>query len=302
MACISLLPHVLSLQILQRVYWQTKVAYNASSYGVMDPNATFAISEPQQLANIALFAISRRSPREWSLTRIWHTRSHSSSVPAATSWSAIFGIYVITWLWYTINSVVLLSARNSSVLDATTGPRPMSDDKSTTTSNRLKSHIAFWTSISLSGMPPPSKNKHIPQLSPVLTVIFDANKMCYTSPLIDHNQTLVPTFSLSAPIKWVCCRGAQPKEPPRRSPSLNYNDWFIDWISFKCPTVDNISHLSKKASNAEIPSESSHVAETSCLHPPLSVLFINLKANSLVASNCIRSFWRISWPFFRPYG
>ena len=54
---------------------------------------------------------------------------------------------------------------------------------------------------SLSGMPPPSKNKHIPQLSPVLTVIFDANKMCYTSPLIDHNQTLVPTFSLSAPIK-----------------------------------------------------------------------------------------------------
>ena len=135
MACISLLPHVLSLQILQRVYWQTKVAYNASSYGVMDPNATFAISEPQQLANIALFAISRRSPREWSLTRIWHTRSHSSSVPAATSWSAIFGIYVITWLWYTINSVVLLSARNSSVLDATTGPRPMSDDKSTTTSN-----------------------------------------------------------------------------------------------------------------------------------------------------------------------
>ena len=153
-----------------------------------------------------------------------------------------------------------------------------------------KGHISFWTSISLSGMPPPSKNKHIPQLSPVLTVSFDANKMCYTSPLIDHNQTLVPTFSLSAPIKWVCCRGAQPKEPPRRSPSLNYNDWFIDWISFKCPTVHNISRLSKKASNAEIPSESSHVAETSCLHPPLSVLFINLKANSLVASNCIRSF------------
>ena len=87
-----------------------------------------------------------------------------------------------------------------------------------------------------------------------------------------------------------------------RSFNLNYNNWFIDWISFKCPTVHNISHLSKKASNAEIPSESSHVAETSCPHPPLSVLFINLKANSLVASNCIRSFWCISWPFFRPYG
>ena len=173
----------------------------------MDPNATFAISEPQQLANIALFAISRRSTREWSLTRIRHTRSHSSSVPAATSWSATFGIYVITWLWYTINSVVLLSARNSSVLDATRGPRPMSNDKSTTTSNRLEGHISFWTSISLSGIPPPSKNKHMwhNTVMPCPNCDSDAKKMCNISPLIDHSWPLVPTFSLSAPIKWVGC-------------------------------------------------------------------------------------------------
>ena len=128
--------------------------------------------------------------------------------------------------------------------------------------------LSFWTSISF------QEYLLLPRVCPVLTVILMPTRCRLTSHVTWHRNT--------------------------RSLSLNSNDWSTGWISFKCTTVHTISCLSKKAAKAKIPWASSHLAETSCLHPLLSDLFINLKTNSLLASNWIRSFWRISWPLFRP--
>ena len=116
---------------------------------------------------------------------IWYLSSHDSDTPL-TQWSYCRPKIPVCWMQ----------------LD----PRPMSNDKSTTT-NCLEGHNSFWTSVSLSGIPPPSKNKHMRHntVMPCPNCDSDAKKMCNISPLIDHSWPLVPTFSLSAPIKWVGC-------------------------------------------------------------------------------------------------